>query len=66
MGRIARQSVESSERLGRHRWVVGWTIALLDRFRRLRVRDERRADNHHVFLTLGCALLCHQALHQLC
>ena len=56
--RIARRGIESSERLGRHRWVVERTLAWLHRFRRLRVRDERRADIHQAFLDLGCALIC--------
>jgi transposase len=56
--RIARRGIESRERLGRHRWVVERTLAWLNRFRRLTVRYERRADIHHAFLTLGCALIC--------
>ena len=56
--RIARRGVESSERLGRHRWVVERTLAWLNRFRRLTVRYERRADLHQAFLSLGCALIC--------
>jgi transposase len=60
--RIARKGVDSSQRLGRHRWVVERTLAWLNHFRRLRVRDERRADIHHAFLTLGCALICFKAL----
>jgi transposase len=56
--RIARKGIESSTRLGRHRWVVERTFAWLNQFRRLRVRDERRADIHQAFLTLGCALIC--------
>jgi transposase len=56
--RIARRKIESSERLGRHRWVVERTFAWLARFRRLRVRDERLAEIHLAFLTLGCALIC--------
>jgi IS5 family transposase len=56
--RIARRGVESSERLGRHRWVVERTLAWLNRFRRLKVRYERRADIHQAFLGLGCALIC--------
>jgi transposase len=60
--RIARKSIDSSQRLGRHRWVVERTLAWLNHFRRLRVRDERRADIHHAFLTLGCALICFKAL----
>jgi len=60
--RIARKGIESSQRLGRHRWVVERTFAWLNHFRRLRVRDERRADIHQAFLTLGCALICFKAL----
>jgi transposase len=57
-GRIARKGIDSSERLGRHRWVVERTLAWLNRFRRLTVRYERRADIHQAFLTLGCCLVC--------
>jgi transposase len=60
--RIARRGIDSRERLGRHRWVVERTLAWLKRCRRLTVRDERRADLHQAFLSLGCALLCWRAL----
>jgi transposase len=60
--RIARKGIDSSERLGRHRWVVERTLAWLNRFRRLTVRYERRADIHQAFLTLGCALICWTSL----
>ena len=56
--RIARKGVESKERLGRHRWVVERTHSWLNRFRRLKVRYERRADIHEAFLKIGCALIC--------
>jgi transposase len=56
--RIARKGIESSKRLGRHRWVVERTLAWLNRYRRLTLRYERRADIHQAFLTLGCALIC--------
>jgi IS5 family transposase len=56
--RIARRGIESSERLGRYRWVVERTLSWLNRFRRLKVRYERRADIHQAFLLLGCALIC--------
>jgi len=56
--RIARNGVESSERLGRHRWAVERTLAWLHRFRRWRVRDERKEEIHQAVLTLGCALIC--------
>jgi transposase len=56
--RIARRGIESSERLGRYRWVVERTLSWLNRFRRLKVRYERRGDIHQAFLTLGCSLIC--------
>ncbi len=56
--RLARRGVESSERLGCYRWVVERTISWLNRFRRLRIRYERRADIHLAFLHIGCALIC--------
>ena len=56
--RIARKGIESSERLGRHRWVVERTLAWLNRFRRLTIRYERRADIYEAFLHLGCILVC--------
>ncbi len=56
--RIARRGIESSQRLGRRRWVVERTLAWRNRYRRLKVRYERRADIHQAFLPLGCALIC--------
>jgi transposase len=60
--RIARKGIDASQRLGRHRWVVERTLAWLSRLRRLTIRYERRADIHQAFLTLGCALICFNAL----
>lgn len=60
--RIARRGIESSQKLGRHRWVVERTFAWLNRFRRLAVRYERRADIHHALTALGCSLICLNAL----
>jgi transposase len=60
--RIARKGVDSSQRLGRHRWVIERTWSWLARMRRLTVRYERRADIHQAFLTLGCCLICFNAL----
>jgi len=56
--RIARRGIESSERLGRYRWVVERTFAWLHRFRRLVIRYERRADIHRGFLTLAAIVVC--------
>jgi transposase len=55
--RIARRGIDSSARLGRHRWVVERTFAHLNQMRRLTVRYERRADIYAASLLLGCALL---------
>ncbi len=64
--RIARRWIDSSQTLGRHRWVVERTLAWLNRFRRLKVRYERRADIHQAFLTLGCALICWHFVNRFC
>lgn len=64
--RIARRGVESSQRLGRHRWVVERTFAWLNRFRRLRVRYERRDDIHLAFTKLACALITFKAVKRFC
>ena len=57
LSRIARKGIESSAKLGHHRWVVERTIAWLNRCRRLTIRSERNADLHLAFLDLGCALI---------
>lgn len=61
MPRIARRGIESSEHLGRYRWIVERTLAWLARFRRLTIRYERRADLHFAFTNLACALICRLA-----
>ena len=56
--RIARRGVDSSERLGCHRWVVERTLAWLARMRRLSILYERRPDIHYAFTSLACSLIC--------
>jgi transposase len=63
--RIARRGVESSTRLGRHRWKVERSLAWLPANRRLTVRYERRADILTAFLHLSCALICARKLQPL-
>ena len=60
--RIARRGMETSEKLGRHRWAVERTLAWLARYRRLTVRYERRSDIHEAFLLLACSLVCFNRL----
>lgn len=64
--RIARRGIEPKDRLGRHRWVVERTHAWRAKFRRLRIRDERREDIHLGFLNLGCALICWNFVQRFC
>lgn len=47
----------------------GWWRGLwswLNRYRRLKVRYERRADVHRAFLELGCALICWNHVQRFC
>ena len=62
--RIARRGVESSQRLGRHRYEVERSLAWLVGYRRLQVRYERRADLLLGFLHLAWALICLKSLHR--
>lgn len=64
--RIARRGIDSSERLGRHRWKVERTMAWLAQFRRLLVRHERRADLHLALTTLACAIICIRQVRRFC
>jgi transposase len=56
--RIARRGIDSSERLGQHRWVVERSLSWLLGFRRLSMRYERRADLLQGLLHLACVLIC--------
>ena len=56
--RIARRGIESSERLGRYRWVIERTLAWFACFRRLTVRYERRLDILLGLHLLAAALIC--------
>lgn len=60
--RIARRGIESSERLGRWRWVAERTFSWMASCRRLVVSYERRSDIHEGFLRLACALICFKRL----
>ncbi len=56
--RIARRGVESSQKLGRFRWVVERTFSWQQGARRLRVRDERRDDIYLALVKIENALVC--------
>jgi hypothetical protein len=57
--RIARKAVESSQRLGRHRWVIKRTMSWLMRLVR---RYDRHGAHFAAFATLAAALICHREL----
>lgn len=63
--RIARKGIESSEKLGRHRWVIERTIAWLTGYRRLTLRYERNASHFLAFITLAATLTCYKKLAKL-
>jgi transposase len=58
--RIARRGIESSTRLGRHRYVIERTLEWISRFRRLQRRYERKASHFLAFLQLACAMVCYR------
>lgn len=60
--KLARRNTAHGSGLGKERWVVERLFAWLHDDRRLRVRDERRADIHQAFLSLAAALVCFCAL----
>lgn len=64
--RIARKGVDSSQRLGRHRWIVERTHGWMARLRRPTVCYERRDDIHMAFTLLGCALVCMNQIRRFC
>ena len=60
--RIARRGVESSARLGRHRWKAERSIAWLAGCRRLRIRYDRDSERFFAFAMLACDRLCYNRL----
>ncbi|WP_031511632.1 transposase, partial [Streptomyces megasporus] len=60
--RIARKGIDTSERLGRRRWVIERTMSWLTGYRRLNHRYERRPGNYLAFLGLAAALCCYKRL----
>jgi hypothetical protein len=60
--RIARRGIDSSTRLGRHRWKVERSLSWLSCWRRLRVWWDRDAGRWFAFVLLACALVCFNRL----
>jgi transposase len=60
--RIARRGVESSARLGRHRWKVERSLSWLSCFRRLQVRWDWDSGRWFALVLLACAMVCFNRL----
>ena len=60
--RIARRQIESSARLGRHRWKVERSLSWLSCWRRLQVRWDRDAGRWFAFVLVACAVVCFNRL----
>jgi transposase len=52
--------VESSTRLGRHRYVIERALEWITRFRRLARRYDRIAAHFEAFARLACAIICYR------
>ena len=59
---ISRKGAPSIKGLGKLRYVVEQTFALLHQFRRLAVRWERRTELHDAFVSLAFSLICWRRL----
>ncbi|WP_186383041.1 IS5 family transposase [Amycolatopsis acidiphila] len=60
--RIARKGIESSKKLGKHRWVIERSIAWFFGYHRLSLRYDRYANHFCAFLTLAATLTCYKKL----
>lgn len=60
--RIARKGIESSQRLGRHRWVVERTVSWMVGCRRIHRQYERKAEHFLAFVGIAAALISHRRL----
>jgi transposase len=60
--RIARRGVDSSARLGRHRWKVERSLSWLSCWRRLQVRWDRDSRRWFAFVLVACAVVCFNRL----
>jgi transposase len=59
---IARRGIESTERLGRHRWVLERTVGWLLTYHRLALRYVRTATTITALATLAATMICARRL----
>ena len=62
---MARPGIESSERLGRHRWKIERSLSWLFGYRRLTVRYERNGSYFLALLGRAATLTCYKKLAKL-
>jgi transposase len=62
--RIARRGLESSTRLGRHRWRVERSLSWLSCWRRLQVRWDQDSERWFGFVLVACAVVCFNHLYR--
>lgn len=60
--RIAPKGVETSQKLGCHRWTIKRTMAWLAGCSRLHRRYERKAVHFLAFASIACTLICYRRL----
>lgn len=61
---ISRKGAPNIKGMGKLRYVVEQTFALLHQFKRLAVRWERRTELHDAFVSLACSLICWRRLNK--
>lgn len=61
---ISRKGSPNIKGMGKLRYVVEQTFALLHQFKRLAVRWERRTELHDAFVSLACSLICWRRLNK--
>lgn len=61
---ISRRGALNIKGIGKLRYVVEQTFALLHHLKRLAVRWERRTERHDTFVSLACSLICWRRLNK--
>ncbi len=61
---LSRKGSPNIKDIGRLRYIVEQTFALLHQFKRLAMRWERRTELHDAFVSLACSLICFRRLKQ--
>jgi IS5 family transposase len=60
--RIARRGMESSKRLGKHRWRIERSLSWLGCWRRLQVRWDQDSGRFLAFALIACTVVCFNRL----